>query len=209
MIFYDCATAPSPRRARMFIAEKGLTPETREISIAAGEQLVPEFLAVNPRATVPVLVTRDGTALTENLAIATYLEESHPHPPLMGEGAEEKAAVMMWTAICETQGGQPIAETLRNSNPHMRGRALPGPVDYDQIPELAERGRARVAQFYDLLEDRLTGRDFLATDRFTLADITGYVFCDFARVIRMRVDDTHPALKRWYDAIGARPSAAL
>lgn len=91
MLFYDCSTAPNPRRARMFIAEKGLTIETREISIAKGEQLSPAFRAVNPRATVPVLVTEDGTALTENLGIAAYLEARFPEPPLLGQSPGKRA----------------------------------------------------------------------------------------------------------------------
>ena len=112
MLFYDCSTAPSPRRARMFIAEKGLEIESREISMLKGEQMSPEFLAINPRATIPVLVTDDGTVLTENLAIAAYLEELHPEIPLMGSTAEERALVLMWNTICETQGGHAIADAL-------------------------------------------------------------------------------------------------
>ena len=78
MIFYDCATAPSPRRARMVLAEKGLTPETRQVDLRAGAHLSAEFLALNPRGTVPVLITDEGTVLTENLGIAAYLEAAFP-----------------------------------------------------------------------------------------------------------------------------------
>lgn len=209
MIFYDCATAPSPRRARIFLAEKGLTPETREISLTKAEQLSPDFLAINPGATVPVLVTDTGLALTENIAIAAYLEAVHPEPPLMGQTPEEKAEILMWNARTEAQLGMAVAEALRNGNPHMKGRALPGPDDFEQIPALAERGLARIALFFDRLDAHLEGRAFVATDRFTLADITAYVFVDFARVVKVRVDDTRPNLKRWYDAMAARPSAAL
>lgn len=209
MIFYDCSTAPSPRRARMFIAEKGLSPETREVSLAKGEQLAPEFLAVNPGATVPTLVTDTGLALTENIAIAAYLEAAHPEPPLMGQTPEDKAEILMWNARIEQQLGMAIAEALRNGNPHMKGRALPGPDDFEQIPALAERGLARTTLFFDRLDTHLADRDFIATDHFTLADITGFVFVDFARVVKIRVDDTRPNLKRWYDTIATRPSAAL
>ncbi|MEC7258036.1 MAG: glutathione S-transferase [Pseudomonadota bacterium] len=209
MIFYDCSTAPSPRRARMFIAEKGLTIETREVSIAKGEQMAPEFLAVNPRATVPVLVTAGGATLTENLGIAAYLEAFQPEPPLMGRTPEEKGQVLMWNAIAEQQGAQPIAEALRNSNPHMKDRALPGPANHAQIPELAERGLARTAAFFDLLEGRLGESPFLAADHFTLADITAFVFVEFARVIKMRVPETHKATLTWRDNIRERPSAQL
>lgn len=209
MLFYDCSTAPSPRRARMFIAEKRLAIETRQINIGSGEQLSAEFLAVNPRATVPVLVTDAGTVLTENTAIATYLEAVAPEIPLLGTTPDEKALVAMWNAIAEQQGGQPVAEVLRNSNRHMQGRALPGPVNFEQIPELAERGRHRVALFFDMLEQRLAQSAYLAGEHFTVADITAFVFVDFARVIKTRIPDTAPATQAWFDAIKARPSAAL
>ncbi|TNF59096.1 MAG: glutathione S-transferase [Rhodobacteraceae bacterium] len=207
MIFYDCATAPSPRRARMVLAEKGLTPEVRQIDLRAGENLSPAFLAVNPRGTVPVLVTDEGTVLTENLGIAAYLEARFPQVPLLGRNPDETGLVWMWTAIAEQQGGAPMAEALRNGSPAMKDRALPGPVPYAQIPELAERGRARVARFFDLLDDRLRHSPWLALDAFSLADLTAYVFVDYCRVIRMRPADGQAALRDWMARIAARPSA--
>jgi len=209
MLFYDCSTAPNPRRARMFIAEKGLDIESRDISIAKGEQLGPEFLAINPRATIPVLVTDSGAVLTENLGIAAYLEAAHPEPPLMGQTPDEKGAVMMWNAIVEQQGGLPIAEVLRNTNPHMKDRAIPGQTNFEQIPALAARGMARVELFFDLLETRLKQSRFLALDQFTLADITAYVFVDFARVIRRRIPEGNTATLAWFASIKSRPSAGL
>ncbi len=209
MLFYDCSTAPSPRRARMFIAEKGLDIETRDISLFKGEQFAPEFLAINPRATVPVLVTDSGAVLTENLGIAAYLEAAHPEPCLMGETPDEKGAVLMWNAIVEAQGGWPIAEVLRNSSPAMKGRAIPGQTNFEQIPALAERGLARVGLFYDLLETRLKESRFLACDHFTLADITGFVFVDFARVIKRRIPEGNQATLDWFAALKTRPCASL
>ncbi|WP_171235386.1 glutathione S-transferase family protein [Ruegeria sp. HKCCA6837] len=209
MIFYDCSTAPNPRRARMFIAEKGLEIETREVSIAEGAQLSDKFRAVNPRATVPVLVTDDGTVLTENMGIAAYLEARFPEPPLMGRTPDEKGLVLMWNAIAEQQGGLPIAETLRNSHPAFRDRAIPGPSNYAQIPELAQRGKDRVIQFFDLLEARLTESRFIAGDDFTLADISTFVFVDFARVIKTRIPEGNTATVAWFESIQSRPSAKL
>lgn len=191
----------------MFIAEKGLKVETREISMIKGEQLSAEFTAINPGATIPVLVTDSGLALTENLGIAAYLEALHPSPPLMGTTPDEKGEILMWSALAESQGGQPVAEALRNSNPHMKARAIPGPENFEQIPELAKRGMRRVTLYFDKLENHLNGRDFIAADHFTLADITNFVFVDFARVVKIRVDANRPNLLRWYEAIKARPSA--
>ncbi len=209
MLFYDCSTAPNPRRARMFIAEKGLEIETRNISIAKGEQLSEDFRAVNPNATIPVLVTDEGTALTENLGIAAYLEARFPEPPLMGRSPDEKGLVLMWNSIVEQQGGAPIAEALRNTHPAFEGRAIPGPVSHAQIPELAQRGTARVARFFDILEDRFAQSDFVAGDVFTLADISTFVFVDFARVIKMKIPQENTATLAWFDKIASRPSAQL
>lgn len=207
MIFYDCATAPSPRRARMVIVEKNLDVETRQIDLRAGEHVQPAFLSINPRGTVPVLITNEGTTLTENLGIAAYLEAAFPEKPLIGRTPDETGLIWMWTAICEQQGGTPIAEALRNASPAMKDRALPGPVPYAQIPELAERGRHRVVKFFDLLEARLRDRPWLATDEFTLADLTGYVFVDFARIVKLRIPEDHTATQDWLDRVAARPSA--
>ncbi|WP_322866317.1 glutathione S-transferase [Aquicoccus sp. G2-2] len=209
MLFYDCSTAPNPRRARMFIAEKGLDIETIDISIANNEQRSEEFLKVNPLATLPVLITDEQATIIENVAIATYLEARFPVPPLMGLSPEEKAAVAMWNAICESHGGMAVGEAFCNSHPAMAGRALPGTLDLDQIPELAERGRKRVAGFFDLLEKRLSQSEWLAGDAFSMADITGFVFTDFARVIKTRIPEENAATLAWFARIRARPSAQL
>lgn len=209
MLFYDCSTAPNPRRARIFIAEKGLEIETQEVSMIKGEQLAPDFLRVNPRATIPVLVTDEGTVLTENLGIAAYLEARFPNPPLMGETPDQKGAVLAWNAIVEQQGAAPIGEALRNGNPMMKDRAIPGTVNYEQIPELAARGMARVDTFFDMIEARLQDSPYLAYDAFTLADITCLVFVEFARVIRRSIPEGNAATLDWHARIKARPSASL
>ncbi|WP_170362471.1 glutathione S-transferase family protein [Ruegeria arenilitoris] len=209
MLFYDCKTAPNPRRARMFIAEKGLEVETREVSIGKGEQLSDAFKAINPNATLPVLITDEGTALTENLGIAAYLEARFPEPPLMGRTPDEKGLVLMWNSIVEQQGGAPIGETLRNAHPAFADRAIPGPVNHAQIPELAQRGAARVGYFFDLLEWRLAESPYIAGSEFTLADISTFVFVDFARVIKTRIPQENSATLTWFEKVSTRPSAQL
>jgi len=79
-------------------------------------------------------------------------------------------------------------------------------VDYAQIPELAQRGLARVQHFFETLNERLAGREFVATDRFSLADITAVVAVDFARVVRVKPGEQHPELLRWRAAMAQRPS---
>jgi glutathione S-transferase len=98
---------------------------------------------------------------------------------------------------------------MRNSSPAMANRALPGPVDYAQIPALAERGLARLQHFLSTLDQRLAEREFIATDRFSIVDITAAVAVDFARVVKVRPGEAHPHLLRWRAALAARPSMSL
>ena len=206
MTLYDCATAPSPRRARILLAEKGVAHETVEVDLRNGEQLSDAYRKVNPQCTVPALRTDDGLLLTDNAAITAYLEACYPTPPLLGSTPQEKAEIVSWNWRVEFEGLLAIAEALRNSSPAMVNRALPGPVAYPQIPELAQRGLARVRQFFVTLNDRLAGRDFIAADQFSIVDITAVVAVDFARVVKVKPGEQHPHLLRWRAAMAQRPS---
>jgi glutathione S-transferase len=206
---YDCATAPSPRRARILLAEKGIVHETVQVDLKSGEQLGDAYRKVNPLCTVPALSTEDGVVLTDNAAITAYLEARFPQPPLLGETPLEKAAIASWNWRVEFEGLLAIAEALRNSSPAMADRALPGPVNYTQIPELAQRGLARVQQFFLTLNERLAGHEFVAADRFSIADITAVVAVDFARVVKIKPTELYPHLQRWRMAMAQRPSMAL
>ena len=206
---YDCATAPSPRRARIFLAEKGVAHETVQVDLRNAEQLSSAYRKINPQCTVPALRTDEGDMLTDNAAITAYLEARYPQPPLLGTTPSEKAQIASWNWRVEFEGLLAVAEALRNSAPAMANRALPGQVDYPQIPELAQRGLARVQQFFVMLDEHLAGRDFIATDSFSVADITAVVAVDFARVVRIKPGEQHPHLKRWRAAMAQRPSMSV
>ena len=206
---YDCATAPSPRRARILLAEKGVAHDTVAVDLRNGEQLSEAFRQVNPQCTVPALRTDDGPVLTDNAAIAAYLEARFPEPPLFGSTPAQKAEIASWNWRVEFEGLLAIAESMRNSAPAMANRALPGPVDYPQIPALAERGLARLQQFLVTLDGRLGERPFVGGERFSIADITAVVAVDFARVVRVRPGEQHPHVLRWRAAMAARPAMAL
>ncbi|MBL8279208.1 MAG: glutathione S-transferase [Pelomonas sp.] len=205
---YDCATAPSPRRARILLAEKGVAHETVQVDLRQGEQLGDAYRRINPHCTVPALVTEEGAVLTDNAGIAAYLEARYPEPPLLGRTPLEKAEIAAWQWRVEFEGLMAIAEALRNSSPAMAGRALPGPVDYAQIPALAERGLARLQHFLAVLDAHLQGRDFIAAGQFSIADITAVVAVDFARVVKVRPGEAHPHLLRWREAMQARGTMA-
>ena len=99
-----------------------------------------------------------------------------------------------------------IAEAMRNGSPAMANRALPGPADYAQIPELAQRGLQR---FFVTLNERLAQREFVATERFSVCDISTVVAVDFARVVKIKAGEQHPHLVRWRATMAQRPSMAL
>jgi glutathione S-transferase len=208
MKLYDYQLAPNPRRVRVFLAEKGIVVPTVQVDLRAGGQFTPEFRAVNPECTVPVLEFDDGRRLTEVIAICLYFELAHPEPVLMGVGAEERAIVADWHHRIERQGFWAIGDAFRNSAPGLKGRALPGPDDYEQIPALSERGRARAGRFFEMLDRQLEGRQFVTSDRYTIADIMALVTVDFAARINLAIPEGCTYLRRWHETVSARPSAA-
>ena len=208
MKLYDYQLAPNPRRVRIFLAEKGITVPTVQIDLRAGEQFTPEFRAINPECTVPVLEFDDGRRIAEVIAICLYFELAHPEPALMGVGAQDRAIVADWHHRIERQGFWAIGDAFRNSAPGLVGRALPGPDDYEQIPALAERGRARTTRFFEMLDRHLAGRQFVASDRYTIADIMALVTVNFASRINLAIPEDCSHLRRWHESVSARPSAA-
>ena len=210
MKLYDYAHAPNPKRIHIFLAEKGLDMERVEIDLTRKEQLSPEYQEVNPLCQVPVLETDDGTRISECIAICRYLEDLHPEPNLFGAIADERAQVLMWNHIVEQEGMTGLAEALRNRINIFKDHALAGPVNHEQIPELVERGRKRARHFLDFMDRRLTGRDYLALDRFSLADITLRVVVDMAARMaskfHLKVLEDRPSLAAWHARLSERPS---
>lgn len=209
MTFYDCATAPSPRRARMVIAEKRVDVAREEIDLRTGAHFTPEFRAINPRCTVPVLVTEEGEALCDNASIVRYLEALYPDPPLLGRSPLEQARTAEWVWRVESEGLMAIMEVLRNTSKALKDRALPGPDPVPQIPELAERGRARGQRFFTVMDERLRQTPWLAGDTFSFADISALVFADFAAWVKMEPKPELEALSAWREACRARPSGQV
>ena len=207
MKFYDCTTAPSPRRVRIFLAEKGLQLDTVQVDLRNNEQFTSAFRAINPDCTVPALALDDGTVIADAIAICHYLEELHPDPPLIGTTPQERAVVIALNRQIERDGFFAAMDAFRNTAKGLKGRALPGPHDYEQIAELAERGRLRVEHFFRDMDGRLAGREYVSGGRFTIADISVMVLAELAGRARLQVPDDCVHLHRWYASVSARPSA--
>ncbi|NKB48046.1 MAG: glutathione S-transferase [Alphaproteobacteria bacterium] len=211
MKFYDCSTAPSPRQVRMFIAEKGLSDEieTIEVNLREAEQLGDAFRAINPYCTVPVLETDDGARMFSTAGCCRYLEEAYPEPPLMGRTAAEKAVIADLEWRMEIDGFLAVSEALRNSAPGLKDRALTGPDNYAQIPKLAARGQQRVQRYFGTLDAILEGRDYVAGENFSIADITAFCAVSFANRVKIETPDTAVNVRRWFAAVSARPSTTV
>ena len=207
MKLYDFPGPPSPRRVRIFLAEKGMDIEKVTVNIREGEHFTDEFKAINPHCTVPVLELDDGTTISSIDAINRYLEEIKPDPPLFGRSPEERAVINNWCHYINVNGFMAVAEFLRNSAERLKGRAITGSRGIEQIPALSERGKLRVQHFFEDLEKQLKEHEYVAGDAFSVADIGALVVVDFATAVKLEVPENFTNLKRWHEMVSARPSA--
>ena len=207
MKFYDCATAPSPRRVRMFIAEKKLDIPVVQVDLGNREQDSPAFVALNPHRTVPVLELDDGTTLSSTHGICHYLEAAHPAPALMGRNPVERGRIADLDWRIEQDGLHAVGESFRNRARAFQNHALTGQHKHAQIPELVDRGRARALQFIEWLDGSLQAHEFVAGDDFTVADISAFVTIEFAKWIKLEPSAEYRNLHRWLEAVGNRDSA--
>jgi glutathione S-transferase len=201
MLLLD-ALSPAPRTVRMYLAEKGLTLPTRQVDVFSGENRQAAYLAHNPAGQTPALLLDDGTCIAESVAIMEYLEESHPDPPLVGATPEQRAVTRQWQRRCELA----ITENIHNAYHYaeglarFRGRIPVAPEAADGLKQIAQD---RIAW----LDEMLDGHEFLAGDRFTLADIWLYAWLDFADSVGQPFDHDLRNIAPWFARIAARPSA--
>ena len=198
---YNHAVAPNPRRVRIFAAEKGIELSLEEVDILAGQSRMPEFLAKNSSGAVPVLELDDGSYLSESVAICRYLEGLQPEPNLLGRDLREQAEIERWNRRMELELFAPIARTVQNSNPIFQSR-------FRQFPEYGEAQRAVVYQRLERMDRELDGHEFVAADRFTIADITALVAIDIGgRLADIQIAPRFVHLTRWHEAVSKRASA--
>lgn len=207
MKFYDCKTAPSPRRVRIFLAEKGVEIDSVQVDLAKGEQFSDAFMKISPLAEVPLLVLDDGTVLSQVNAICHYLEEVFPENPLCGRTPVERAQVDAFNGLLQMNGFMAGAEAFRNATPGFKNRAMPGPHNYSQIPELAERGLLRLDNLFVDLDAHFADNQFFMGDYYSMADISGLTIVDFAKWVKKFIPENCVHLQRWYDQVNDRPSA--
>lgn len=199
-IFYDFHTAPNPRRVRIYLAEKGLSVETREVNIIAREQKADGFIAKNPTGQIPVLELPDGTCLSESIAICRYVEALYPDPPLFGTTPLEQAQIDMWLRRIELKLMYTIGQVWVHGHELTKGLGMHN--DF-----AAQLGRKGAAAGYRLCDDALGDAEFIAGDRYSVADAVLLATVDFGAFVGVPYDPALTNLARWHQAMQARPSA--
>jgi glutathione S-transferase len=206
MKLFDCRNAPSARRVRIFLAEKGIELSTEEIDVVNGDNLQPSYLAKNPRGVVPLLELDDGTCIDESVAICRYFEQQQPIPSLMGSDAKSAALVESRQRHIEFDGLLPLADIFRNATPAFKHRGIPGTTEVDAIDALVPRGQQSFTRFLERLEQLLVSSEYIAGAAFSIADITALCTIDFAKLARIMIPENHPNTSQWYEKVSSRPS---
>ena len=209
MKFYDCHVTPNPRRARIFMAEKGIEVPFVEVDLLTGENLQEPYVSVNPRGLIPTLELDDGTRFDEVMAIVRYFEELYPTPVLLGRTPVERALVESAQRKAEFEGMIAGSEVFRNQHENFTERSLPGAPGYKipAIPALVARGKQTIERFHAWLEKTLSKSAYLVGDQFTMADITALCAVDFHKWIKIEIPAANTHTQRWYKAVSTRPSA--
>lgn len=201
MKLYDSRRAPNPRRVRWVMAEKAIGDiEVVDVDLFAGEHKTADYLARTGLPNVPALEVREGCTITESIAICRYLEACYPEPNLFGRDPLEVALIEMWMRRAEMLVATPLMLAVRHSHPAL------GALE-TQIPALAEANLATARRGLKAMERQLAGRDWLAAERITIADIVLFCSVDFARMIRFQPGEDMTGVRRWAEAMRARPAA--
>jgi len=196
------ALSPAPRCLRMFLLEKGLRLPMQQVDVFSGENRQAPYLAHNPAGQTPALLLDDGTCIAESVAIMEYLEERHRAPALIGATPEERAATRKWQRRAELN----VTEHIHNAYHWAEGLArFTGriPVEPEAAAALKRVAQDRLAWLDAMLGDG----QWLAGERFTLADIWLYVWLDFGASVGQPFDHALARLTPWFERVAARPSA--
>lgn len=202
MKLYEDQRAPNPRRVRIFLAEKGIEVPRQQVDIMSEEHKSAQLLKLNPFGRLPILVLDDGRCISETIAICRYFEAVRPEPPLFGTDPVDQGTVEMWQRRVEQNLFMPVAFAFRHTHPRMAHLEVP------QVRQWGEANVPKVKEMLRYLDGEIKDRPFIAGERFSVADITALCAVDFMKVIKLRLEDDYPSLRRWHADVSARPSAS-
>ena len=201
--------AANAQRVQVFLTEKGIEVPTEQLNVREDRQFAEPFTSMNPFHSVPFLQLDNGKVIAESITICRYIEELHPDSPLFGRTAEERAEVDMWLRRFELDGFLPLLHAVRNHVPMFAGRVVPGTRnDLPQLPDMVQRGKEMAAILFDRIEPHIAGHDWVALDRFTVADISGFFTIRMTKPLEIDLGPW-PGIAQWFDKIAARPAFQL
>ena len=202
MKFYN-SVGPNPRVVKLFMSEKGIEIPEVTVDLRGGEnRRAPYNVDVNPAGQTPALELDDGSILCEITAICEYLDERFPEPTLIGSTAEERANTRMWTRRVDLK----ICEPLTNGFRFAEGLPL-FEARLRCLPEAAEGLKATAQDGISWLDAQIAGREFIAGDALSLADIMLFAFLDFGASVGQPIDPACTHVLRWYERMKSRPGA--
>ena len=204
MKLYDFPQAPNPRRVKIFAEEKQIALELVNCDMASREHKSPEFLKKNPSGKIPVLELEDGRCISESIPICRYLESLEPEPNLFGEDAFETSFIESRNRHIELELWTQIGTSWVNG-PIVGAMGL-----FKQIPAAKEASDNNVNSFYKRLDNEFSSSEYVAGNRYTVADITLLSAIDFASsMVELKPHESLKNLHRWHNQILSRPSSAI
>jgi len=196
------SVGPNPRMVRMFLHEKGIEIPLEAVDLMGGENRRAPYTAKNPAGQLPALELDDGVVIAEITAICEYLEDIQPEPHLIGATPEERAVTRMWTRRVDLNIVEPMANGFRFGEG--------APIFKDRIhiiPQAADDLKAIAREKLAWLDGLMQGKQFLAGDRFTMADVLLFSFLDFGRAVGQPLDPGLANVNAWFARVAARESA--
>ncbi len=200
MKIYSSPVAPSPRKVLIFIAEKDIDNiEVEDLDIGKMEHKTPEYKKIAPNSRIPALVLDDGQVILETTAICRYLECLYPEPNMFGIDPMEIAQIEMWYSRVSFELMLPLMHGFRHTHPHMSALE-------NQNNEFGLAQRELAVKSLGYYEEVIKGKDFIACDRFTYADIQTVSSLQFlVRLNKIDLND-YKNLSTYVNNIAERPS---
>jgi glutathione S-transferase len=228
LVLYHAGRTQASVKVRLTLREKGLSYESRYLSIVAQDHLTPEYLAINPDAQVPTLI-HDGTVITETTVINEYLDDAFLDPPLRPARAHERARMRRWGQIVDEHlfhamatlgwhfGVGPLLRArdpreierslMRLRLPSKRQKWLKATRSGFSDDEINE-ARGTISYGIALMEQALAKSAYLAGETYTLADIN--VYSSVQRMPRWAPDlmneQASPRTFDWLERLQQRPA---
>ena len=199
MKLYETAMTPSCKRVSIFLKEIGGEVERVALNVREGDNLSEAFKSKSVNGKVPLLELDDGTTICESVAICRYLDEAFENDlALFGANQLERAQVEMWHRVVEFQGLYTAFQAFRNITAIYQDRE-------NCVAAWGDESKSRVLEFLPTLDKRLSETEHIATDNFTIVDITGYIFVGFSvNSLSIEVFETYPNIARWFEQVSVR-----